>query len=171
MQTLKIVWIFLKVGIIAFGGGWSTVGIIKNEVVPDWIDEEGFRSLIAIAQATPGPIALNAATMIGWYHGGWLTAFLTTISVVAFPTLLLTFVLIMANRFTLRSNQLDRMNQVLRIISLSMMLMTLWGLRPTSTDPFLLSYAVLAFILSAFTRINGMWIIFGAGLINMLRQV
>ena len=37
MQTIEIIWTFFKIGIISFGGGWSTVGIIKNEVVPRWI--------------------------------------------------------------------------------------------------------------------------------------
>ena len=65
MQILEIIWTFFKIGIVSFGGGWSIVGIIRNEVVPRWVDEQGFLSLIAIAQSTPGPIALNAATMIG----------------------------------------------------------------------------------------------------------
>ncbi len=165
METIEVVWTFFKIGIIAFGGGWSIVGIIKNAVVPLWIDETDFRSLIAIAQSTPGPIALNAATMVRWYHGGFLTAILATLSVVAFPILMITLTTILANRVVLNQRNL---NAALRTGSLAMMLMTLWVLRPASADPLLLFFAIATFYIGAFTKINSLWAILGASFINAL---
>jgi len=165
MQTLELIWTFFKVGIISFGGGWSTVGIIKNEVVPRWINETDFRGLIAIAQSTPGPIALNAATMIGWYHGGFFSALVGTLAVVAFPVMAITATTLLA-----RKVKLDKLaiNESLRTGSTAMMLMTLWALRPDSADPLLLVFALGAFAIQAFTKINALWAILGSGLINAL---
>jgi hypothetical protein len=50
MEILSVSLAFLKIGIVAFGGGWSTVGLIKHEIVPRWMNAEAFNSLIAIAQ-------------------------------------------------------------------------------------------------------------------------
>lgn len=163
METFEVVWTFFKIGIIAFGGGWSVVGIIKNAVVPQWVDAETFRSLIAIAQSTPGPIALNAATMVGWYHGGFLTALLATLSVVAFPISIIFLTTLLASRISLNRAQIQGS---LRTGSLAMMLMTLWVLRPASADPLLLFLALITFYIGAFTKINSLWAILGAGFIN-----
>jgi chromate transporter len=163
MQTLEIILAFLKVGVISFGGGWSTVGIIKNEVVPRWISDKDFSSLIAIAQSTPGPIALNAATMIGWSHGGFLSAMAATLSVVAFPMAAIATTSLLAKRVRLDGKAL---NESLRTGSMAMMLMTLWVLRPASADPLLLAFALGAFVISAFTKINALWAILGAGAVN-----
>lgn len=165
MQILEIVIAFFKVGIISFGGGWSTVGIIKNEVVPRWIGPEEFKSLIAIAQSTPGPIALNAATMIGWQQGGFFTALAATLSVVAFPVLSIIAATLLAKRVRLDQKAL---NESLKTGSTAMILMTLWALRPTSADPILIALALGAFALSAFTKINALWAILGSGALNVL---
>jgi len=165
MDTLEVVWTFFNIGIIAFGGGWSTVGIIKNAVVPQWVDEAGFRSLIAIAQSTPGPIALNAATMVGWYHGGFFTALLATLSVVTFPVTMIGLTTLLASRITLNQMQIQG---ALKTGSLAMMLMTLWVLRPASADPLLLFLAISTFYIGAFTKINSLWAILGAGFFNAL---
>lgn len=163
MEALSLAWTFFKVGIIAFGGGWSVVGVIKTAVVPRWMDDPGFRSLIAVAQSTPGPIALNAATMIGWYRGGLGTALLATLSVVAFPCLA-----IIASIALAKAIKVDRprIEDTLKTSGLAMMLMTLWVLRPASADPLLLLLAAGAFYVGAFTKVNSLWAILGAGAIN-----
>jgi len=165
MQTIEIIWTFFKVGIISFGGGWSTVGIIKNEVVPRWISDADFRSLIAIAQSTPGPIALNAATMIGWSHGGFFSALAATFSVVAFPVTAIAAATLLA-----RYAKLDKLaiNESLRTGSLAMMLMTLWALKPDTSDPVVLALGLGAFAIAAFTKINALWAILGSGALNAL---
>ena len=163
MEILNVVWTFFKIGIISFGGGWSIVGIIKSEVVPRWLDEAGFRSLVAIAQSTPGPIALNAATLIGWDQGGFLGAIAATLSVVAFPMMAIAAAGWLGPKFPLKKTALD---EALRTGSMAMMLMTLWALRPDSADPVLLGLGVLAFVFAAFTKLNSLWAILGAGAIN-----
>ena len=163
MQTLEIIWTFFKVGIISFGGGWSTVGIIKNAVVPHWINETDFRALIAIAQSTPGPIALNAATMIGWSHGGFLSALAGTLAVVAFPVAAIIATTLLARRVKLNSLAI---NESLRTGSTAMMIMTLWALLPSVADPLIIAFGLGSFAIAAFTKINALWAILGSGIID-----
>jgi len=163
MQTLEIIWTFFKIGIVSFGGGWSVVGIIKNEVVPLWVSETDFRALIAIAQSTPGPIALNAATMIGWNHGGFFSALAATLSVVTFPVMAIIATTLLAKRVKLRG---DALQESLRTGSLAMIAMTLWTLRPDSADPLVLAFGLAAFGFGAFTKVNALWVILGSGLID-----
>ncbi len=165
MQIFEIIWTFFKIGIVSFGGGWSIVGIIRNEVVPRWVDEQGFLSLIAIAQSTPGPIALNAATMIGWEHGGFPSALAATLSVVAFPVIAILATTYLARYVKLRAAAL---NESLKTGSIAMMLMALWALKPTSGDPLLLAMAFGSFALAAFTKINALWAILGSGALNAI---
>lgn len=165
MQTLQIIWAFFQVGIISFGGGWSIVGMIRNKIVPIWMNETEFRSLIAIAQSTPGPIALNAATLIGWTHGGFLTSLAATLSVVAFPTMIMLIAAKLSGRFRFNGPAL---NESLRSGSMALMIMTLWALKPSEADPLLIGFSIVTFAISAFTKINALWVIFGAGALNAI---
>jgi len=83
---LSLALVFLKIGVAAYGGGWTIVGIIKTEIVGRaWLSAEEFARLVAVAQITPGPVALNAATMVGYKLHGLPGAAVATLSVVAAP--------------------------------------------------------------------------------------
>lgn len=75
---------FLKIGSVMFGGGYAMIPILRHEVVDRnrWLSEEEFIDVIAIAESTPGPIAINSATYIGYRLGGVLGALIATIAVV-----------------------------------------------------------------------------------------
>lgn len=62
----------LKIGLFTFGGGYAMLALIENEFVAKkgWIDKDEFLDLVAIAESTPGPIAINAATYIGYKQCG-----------------------------------------------------------------------------------------------------
>jgi chromate transporter len=169
MEFLGLLWSFFKIGVVSFGGGWTVVGLIKAETVPRWIDESGFASLVAIAQSTPGPVALNAATMVGWKSFGVLGAVAATLAVVAFPTLAIAAAGLVGKRIKLDGKAL---NESLRTGTLAMMIMTLWFLLPTGAfNPALSVLGVASFCLVAFTKLNPLWIIFGAGAANLLLRL
>ncbi len=66
MILLKLFWAFMKVGMFAFGGGYAAMPLIENAVIPSgWMTEKQFTDIITIAEMTPGPIAVNAATFVG----------------------------------------------------------------------------------------------------------
>ena len=75
---------FLKIGAFTFGGGYAMIPLIQKGVVEDhkWITDQDILDIVAIAESTPGPIAINSATFIGYKIGGFLGAFVATTGVV-----------------------------------------------------------------------------------------
>ena len=72
---------FAKVGVMTFGGGYAMIHLLDAEFVGKrkWIDSEGFTDLVVIAESTPGPIAINCATYIGYRQAGFLGALAATV--------------------------------------------------------------------------------------------
>ena len=73
----------MKIGLFTFGGGYAMIALLENEFVAKrkWMEHEEFLNMAAIAESTPGPIAINAATYIGYKHSGLLGATLATLAI------------------------------------------------------------------------------------------
>ncbi|MFA5562505.1 MAG: chromate transporter [Eubacteriales bacterium] len=92
MRYLELFLTFLKIGTFAFGGGYGMIPVIRQEVLrKGWLDEQVLLDMIGISESTPGPIAVNMATFVGYSQGGILGAALATLGVVlpAFVIILL----------------------------------------------------------------------------------
>ena len=74
----------LKIGLFTFGGGYAMIHLLDNEFVSKkkWIDHEEFMDLVTIAESTPGPIAINCATYIGYKTNKLLGAIIATLGMV-----------------------------------------------------------------------------------------
>ena len=165
IPILKLAFNFFKIGLVGFGGGWTIVGIMQNELVPNWLSLDDFQRLIPVAQATPGPIALNAATLIGLKYGGILGALLTSISVLLPPLLLILTIANISKKINYKKHALD---EALRTTGISLLVFTVWSLLPESFSLIPLIFFAAATLLTLFTNINPAWIIIGAGLIYAL---
>ena len=77
---------FLKIGAFTFGGGYAMVALLENEFIAKkkWIDKKEFLDMIAIAESTPGPIAINSATYIGYHIAGVPGAATATLCIPSF---------------------------------------------------------------------------------------
>ncbi len=83
MIYLELFLTFLKIGAVSFGGGYGMIPLVKDEVLSHaWLTEDTFTNFIAVAESTPGPIAINMATFIGSTNGGFLGALLATLGVI-----------------------------------------------------------------------------------------
>lgn len=73
----------LKIGLFTFGGGYAMIALLENEFVSKrrWLDKDEFLDMAAIAESTPGPIAINAATYIGYKNGGVFGAVVATLGI------------------------------------------------------------------------------------------
>ena len=73
----------LKIGLFTFGGGYAMIALLENEFVSKrkWIERDEFLDMVAIAESTPGPIAINAATYIGYKMLGILGSLTATVAV------------------------------------------------------------------------------------------
>ena len=65
---LELFWIFFKIGTFTLGGGYAMVPLIQNEIVnkKKWIEEEEFVKLLALAQSSPGALAVNVSVFVGY---------------------------------------------------------------------------------------------------------
>lgn len=88
-EFLTLFWIFFKIGLFTFGGGYAMIPLIQQELVGGgYIDAELLIDFIGISESTPGPIAINMATFIGTNQLGILGAVATTIGV-ALPSFII----------------------------------------------------------------------------------
>lgn len=80
MIYLQLFFSYLKIGFFGFGGGYAMLSLIQNETVVrhPWISPEEFTDIVALSQMTPGPIAINSATYVGYHVAGiWGTVIAT----------------------------------------------------------------------------------------------
>ena len=68
---LILFFVFFKIGLFSFGGGYAVLPLIQADVVDlhKWVNVQQFTDIVAISQVTPGPISLNAATYVGYLIG------------------------------------------------------------------------------------------------------
>ena len=98
MKKLKIyLSLFLtmfKIGLFTFGGGYAMISVIQRELVEKkkWIGQEEYLDVIAIAESTPGPLAINSATFIGYKLGKVLGSIFATLGVVL-PSFIIIFII------------------------------------------------------------------------------
>lgn len=72
MIYLQLFWVYFKIGLFGFGGGYAMLSLIQHEVVEKhrWITDTQFTDIVAISQMTPGPVGINSATYIGYIASG-----------------------------------------------------------------------------------------------------
>ena len=73
----------LKIGLFTFGGGYAMIALLENEFVEKkkWLKKDEFLDVAAIAESTPGPIAINAATYIGYKNAGLIGSIMSTLGI------------------------------------------------------------------------------------------
>ncbi len=89
----ELFWSFFKIGCFTFGGGYAMIPLIQREVIErrQWIDPDQFLELLALAQTSPGPVAVNASVFVGYKRFGWRGALTAT-----FGAVLPSFLIILA---------------------------------------------------------------------------
>ena len=138
MIYLKLFLTFLKIGAVSFGGGYGMISLIRDDCLSNgWLTEAELLNYIAVAESTPGPIAVNMATFVGASEGGFLGALLATLGVVL-PSFVI--ILLVASVFT-------------RLLKYAGVKATLAGIRPAIIALILATSATM--LLSLVFGING----------------
>ena len=91
---LKLFITMFKVGLFTFGGGYAMIAVLEHEFVEKngWIDKDEFYDMLAVAESTPGPIAINSATYIGYKTAGVMGSAFATLGV-CLPSFIIIFVI------------------------------------------------------------------------------
>ena len=93
-MLFKLFWTFFKIGLFTFGGGYAMLAQIRENIVEKkgWLTDDELTEIIAIAEATPGPIAINMATFVGYNRKGFLGSVFATLGTVL-PSMIIIFII------------------------------------------------------------------------------
>ena len=164
MIFLQLFYVFSKIGIFNFGGGYAMLSLIQDEVVNKhhWMTINEFTDIVAVSQSTPGPIGINAATYTGYtsvIHAGYpawaavLGAILASLSVIWLPFILM----ICISKYLLKHSKSPDVNNIfgaLRPIivgligSAALMLMSKENFNDPTESPFAFTVSIIIFLLS-----------------------
>ena len=175
MSALPVLFLtFVRIGLGAFGGGLATIPFIHYELVVSnpWLTEREFSDVVSLAQMTPGPVAVNAATFVGYRIAGLAGSLAATTGVVAAPLALLVLVAFFVSRASGKAKEwTERVQRSLRPVVAAMLLAAFWTVvRPLADDwrlwPF--SAAVLGASRLPVVRKYPQVLLLGAGVAGML---
>lgn len=161
---------FFRIGAFTFGGGLAMIPLIQREAVEKrkWVTDEDILEIVAIAESTPGPIAINAATFVGYRAAGVWGSALATFGVVV-PS----FVIILLISFVLRQFQQLPVVQYafwgIRAGVVALLIKSLWTMYKKSPKgwPAYVCMAA-AFVLTTVLDVHILVVIIGCGLFGLI---
>jgi len=145
MLILELFYTFLIIGLFTFGGGYSMIALIQDEVVTQhgWLTSQEFADILAISQVTPGPVGINTATYAGYsaiINSGlpeWMAVAGAVVASLAVLILPLTLILIVGRWLLKHKDQapFDVIFKVLRLTVIGLIAAAAISLMPTAFSP------------------------------------
>ena len=161
---------FMKIGGFTFGGGHAMIPLIQRETVENkkWVTDDDILEIIAIAESTPGPVAINSATFVGYRTAGFWGAVCATMGVV-----LPSFLIILAITY-LMDNFMDlpAVQYAFKGINagvLALLVKALWNMYKKSPKGWV-AYVVMgaSFLLTAILKVNLFLVILGCAIFGLV---
>ena len=169
MIYLQLFLSFLQIGLFSFGGGYAAMPLIQEQVtdVHTWLSMSEFTDLITISQMTPGPIAINSATFVGYQVCGTFGAFCATLGVVL-PSFLVIYVISFVLRQFSQLLVVQYAFNGIRAGVLALLLKALLSMYRQSPKG-AVAYAVMAgaFVLTAFCGVDAVLVILASAAIGL----
>lgn len=169
-KNLDLFLTFMKIGAFTFGGGYAMIPLIQREVCENkkWLDEKEIADIVAISESTPGPIAINAATFVGYRTNGFPGACIATLGVVLPSFLIISLISFILNEFQ-NFKPVRYAFTGIRAAVLALILKALFMMFK-KTKKELISYILMAaaLILTAFVKIDAVFVIIGCGLFGLI---
>ena len=169
-RILTLFLTFFKIGAFTFGGGYAMIPLIQREIVEKhgWMTDEDILDIFAIAESTPGPIAINSATFVGYRTCGVLGSMAATLGVV-----LPSFAIIFALSFVLRQFQELKAVQYafngIRAGVMALLCKALWGMYKKNKKNWA-SYTIMAgsFLLTAIVDVSVLPVLAGCAVFGLI---
>ncbi len=171
-ELFDLFWTFCKIGTLTFGGGYAMLPLIQREIVENkkWSTEKEILYYYAVGQCTPGVIAVNTATFIGFKLRGIVGGLVATLGVI-FPSIII--ILIIAS-FLQSFASLAIVQSAfagIRVAVVALIITTVIKLIKSSVKDYLgIIITVVTFVLSAFIGISPVYIVIAAGLIGFISK-
>lgn len=171
MKTLIDLFLtFCRIGGLTFGGGYAMLPMIQKEIVEEkkWATEEEVLDYYAVGQCTPGVIAVNTATFIGYKVQGILGAIVATLGVV-FPSIVIITIIAAVLKNFADLAIVQHAFSGIRVVVIALIINAIIKLAKTSIkNPLTLIIAIIAFILVAFINLSPIYVVIAAGLIGLI---
>lgn len=177
MIYLQLLWVFVKIGVLGFGGGYAMLSLIQHEVVDHyaWMTTTEFADMVAISQMTPGPISINMATYVGYTAGGLGGSLLASFAL-CLPSIIMVYLImkLMTNRKSgsLMTNLLKGLKPAIAGLifaaGLSMMNAQNFVQIGKGENNISIVICVLAFVASYFFKANPILLIVLSGIIGFV---
>lgn len=169
-KLLELFWTFFKIGGFTFGGGHAMIPLIQKETVENkkWITDDDILEIIAIAESTPGPVAINSATFVGYRTAGFWGAVFATLGVV-----LPSFAIILAIAYLLDNfMEIKAVQYAFKGINagvLALLFKALWNMYKKSPKSWA-AYVVMgaSFLLTAILKVNLFIVIVGCAVFGLI---
>lgn len=179
MIYLQLFLSFLQIGALSFGGGYASMPLIEAQIVTGhgWLTMTEFSDLVTIAEMTPGPIAVNAATFVGTKVAGVLGALVATVGCILPACVLVTLIA----RLYLKYRNLTVLQSVLGSLrpavvamiasaGLTILMNAFWGSRTVvlaNTNYVMVAIFLLSFVLLRKTKLSPIAVMVLAGVLNL----
>ena len=169
-QLLELYLAFVKIGTFTFGGGLAMMPIMQRELIEKrgWITEEELIDYFAIGQSTPGIIAVNVATFVGYKRLGWFGGIIGTLGVVT-PSWVIIMILAGAissvDKYPLAQKALRGINVAVAALLTSVIVKFS---KKTIKSVWNVLFMLLAFALIYFLKVQSVWIIIASLIIGSL---
>jgi len=179
-MLLELFWNFLQVGLFSFGGGMVSITLLMEKIVHErgWMDAVAFTDLIAIAESTPGPIAVNAATFVGIQLAGIPGALIATVAAILPGCAIVLAMALLYKRYrnlTLVQGMMDGLRPVIVatifVGGFSIMRSALFAggiLELANVDWLAVLFFCIGFVLLQKTKISAVTLILGTGAIGCI---
>lgn len=161
---------FFKVGALTFGGGLAMLPMLQREIVDDrkWCTDEEILDMYAIGQCTPGIIAVNTATYVGYKQAGFFGGLIATLGVISPSILIITLIASILKNFINLPVVVHALAGI-RIVVCALMLNTVFTMAKKGiVDKFGAALFVIAFLLACFTPIPTAAIVIASGIAGIL---
>ena len=165
-ELLQLYWAFFRIGGLTFGGGLTMLPMLKYELVEkkEWVSEEQLLDCYAIGQCTPGIIAVNTATYVGYLRKGVMGGIFSTLGMVS-PSLVIITMIALCLRSFMDNVWLQHALMGVRGVVCALMLNTVISLAKKSlVSPACYAICVAAFALALFSGMPTVIIVIIAGL-------
>ncbi|MBE6602612.1 MAG: chromate transporter [Ruminococcaceae bacterium] len=171
---LRLFLSMLKIGCFAFGGGYAIIALLENEFIAKrkWIDHDEFFDVVAIAESTPGPIAINVATYVGYKLVGVVGAVVATVGMCLPSFVIMYLVSLFYEQFmevTLVSAAFKGIQicVVYLIASAGLKMLKKMKKTPQNVAVFFITCVGMMLCTLFDIRISSVWFIFGAGVLGL----
>jgi len=164
---------FFKIGLFTFGGGYAMIPLIEYEIVErnKWIESKELLDVFSIAQATPGVIAVNTATFVGYKVAGFWGALLATLGIIL-PSFMIISII---SLFYVQFKNLEWVVYTFKGIRVGVIVLILGALinlgKKGEYGPLTILLLILSFLLASFSGINIIFLILSGALIGIVYQV